>query len=66
LLPVLICIAVPVAVLALFGFVRSQYGDEVLGLGWPPHELNRDDDYRLIKMRLESANHQTESTAKRS
>ena len=58
---VLICIAIPLLVVGLIVFVRSLYGDEIFGLGWPPHELNRDDDYRLIKMRLNAgaADHPT-------
>ena len=41
-------------VLGLIAYMRSQYGEEVFGFGLPPHDLNRDDDHRLIKMRLES------------
>lgn len=52
---VAICIGIPGLLLGLIAFMRCRYGDEVFSLGWPTHELNRTEDYRLIKMRLESA-----------
>jgi hypothetical protein len=61
---VVICIVIPVLVLAIIAFMRSHYGDELFGLDWPAHELNRDDDYRLIKIRLESPAHGTDSPTK--
>jgi hypothetical protein len=53
-LPVLICVAIPITLLGIVTFVRSQYGDEIFGLDWPPHELNGSDDYRLIKLHINS------------
>ena len=53
-LALLICVAVPFLILGIALFVRWQYGDEIFGLNWPPHELDRDDDYRLVKLRLRS------------
>jgi hypothetical protein len=44
---VLVCVAIPAVPLGIFSFVRSRHGDEIFGLEWPPHELNRTDDYRL-------------------
>jgi hypothetical protein len=51
-LAVLVCVVTPFAMVGLSLFLASQYGDELFGLDWPAHELNRDDDYRLIKLRL--------------
>lgn len=39
--------------LGLAVYLRSQYGNELFGLSWPGHDLNRPDDYRLIKLRLQ-------------
>ena len=53
-LPIVICIAVPVTVVGLIEFMRSQNGDEIFASDWPSQELNREDDYRLIKLQLNS------------
>lgn len=50
---ILLCVAIPVGVVLVVSYIRSQYGDEVFNLGEPPHDLNRDDDYRIIKTRLD-------------
>lgn len=51
---VALCAAIPILLVALFLLVRAQYGSELFGLNWPPHELNRKDDHRLIKIDLDS------------
>lgn len=48
-----LCVGVPLFVLGLAVYLRSQYGNELFGLSWPGHDLNRPDDYRLIKLRLQ-------------
>ena len=52
------CVAAPILALGVLVFLRSQYGDELFGLDGPPPDLNRADDYRLIKMPLQSYNTQ--------
>lgn len=59
--PILLCIAIPLFVLGLFAFLRSQYGDEIFLLEWPGHGLNRDDDHRLIKLRLNAPDPKTDA-----
>lgn len=54
-----ICVGVPLFAVGLIAFLRSLYGDEVFDLGSPPQDLNRDDDYRLTKTRL---NHPPDSS----
>jgi hypothetical protein len=49
---ILVCLAIPVVLMAVLLIVRSQFGDQVFGIG--KFELNREDDYRLIKLRLNS------------
>ena len=50
---VALCIAIPVLVVALFAVLRYWYGDEMFLLDTPPHELNNERDYRIVKLRLE-------------
>jgi hypothetical protein len=52
-LPVLIAIAVPFLILAFLSYLRWLYGDEHFNLDWPGHDLNRADDNRLVKLRLD-------------
>ena len=52
---VLICVAIPVAILGILTFVRSQCGEGIFRSDWPPHELNRSNDHRLIKLHLGSS-----------
>jgi hypothetical protein len=51
-LPIAICVGVPLLALGVWYWMRHQYGDEVFTLDWPTQELNREDDYRLIKLRI--------------
>lgn len=53
-LPVLLAVAIPFLIVALFTYLRWLYGDEHFLLDLPPHELNREDDYRIVKLRLHS------------
>lgn len=59
-LAVVVCVAAPILAIGMLFFVRSQYGDEVFELDLPPQDLNRADDYRLIKMPLQGYNTQSD------
>ena len=51
-LPIAICTGVPLLALGVWFWMRHQYGDEIFTLDWTTQELNREDDYRLIKLRI--------------
>ncbi|MBL8214182.1 MAG: hypothetical protein JNK87_25905 [Bryobacterales bacterium] len=53
-LPVVLVVAIPFLVVGLVSYLGWLYGDEHFLLDSPPHELNRADDNRIVKLRLNS------------
>lgn len=57
---VVICVAVPIMILGMMVYVQLHYGDELFKFDWRSHDLNRADDYWLIKLPLQGYNQQSD------
>jgi hypothetical protein len=45
-------LAVPIFAIILILYLRYLYGDSVFNLDWPGHNLNDENDTRLLKLNL--------------
>ena len=55
-IPIIICIAFPIAIIVLVTVVSSDFVNSQSGMFYPPHELNNKNDPRIIRLNLSDQN----------